>query len=149
MHEAGHAPSGGGQPADRGTLTADDGTVSVVTDVQRVASGAIVHTVSAPLSVGTPVAVNVDWDRRFDHMQHHTVSGNAAWPVQAKSLDCSPRQMAFAKTVLRTSMHATGSASPQCGGRDPRRGEDAGLGTALLAAHRSRRCREAACQRGA
>lgn len=30
------------------------------------------HTVTAPLPVGAPCTVALDWDRRFDHMQHHT-----------------------------------------------------------------------------
>lgn len=66
--------TGGGQPSDCGTVTIDDGTSAEVTDVQRDGNGAIVHTVTAPLPVGAACTVAVDWDRRFDHMQHHTVS---------------------------------------------------------------------------
>ncbi len=58
-------PEGGGQPADRGQL----GAVEVV-DVQRVA-GEIRHYLKASAAFG-PVAVRLDWERRFDHMQQHT-----------------------------------------------------------------------------
>jgi alanyl-tRNA synthetase len=69
-------PTSGGQPADRGTL---DGVA--VSDVAvRERDGAIVHVLS--LSSGDPVDFSqpegsevegeVDWPRRFDHMQQHT-----------------------------------------------------------------------------
>lgn len=67
---------GGGQPTDLGTLTvADGGTPMPVIDVQRALSGTIVHTVAneEPIAVGATVTVELDWDRRLDHMQHHTV----------------------------------------------------------------------------
>jgi alanyl-tRNA synthetase len=32
----------------------------------------VVHVVSAPMAEGTPVRGDVDWSRRFDHMQQHT-----------------------------------------------------------------------------
>ncbi|MBR3640828.1 MAG: alanyl-tRNA editing protein [Oscillibacter sp.] len=59
-------PEGGGQPCDLGTL----GGVSV-TDV-RERDGAIEHTCSAPLAVGSEVVGAIDWERRFDHMQQHS-----------------------------------------------------------------------------
>jgi misacylated tRNA(Ala) deacylase len=58
-------PEGGGQPADRGSV----GGVEVL-DVQK-AEGAIRHTLSGPAPSG-PVTVELDWARRFDHMQQHT-----------------------------------------------------------------------------
>lgn len=100
-------PEGGGQPADHGTLTADDGTVAAVTDVQRLNSGAVVHTVSTPLVVGASVAVDVDWDRRFDHMQHHTgqhlLSAVAEILVGAKTLgwELHSRQRSDAAAAAR------------------------------------------------
>jgi alanyl-tRNA synthetase len=58
-------PEGGGQPADRGTV----GGVPVV-DVQKTPEG-IKHYLA-----GTPpsgrVLLQLDWPRRFDHMQQHT-----------------------------------------------------------------------------
>lgn len=59
-------PEGGGQPADRGTL----GTAQVL-DV-REKEGRVLHLTDAPLTVGQQVEGQVDFDRRFDHMQQHT-----------------------------------------------------------------------------
>ena len=67
-------PEGGGQPADRGTLTLPDGTVLHVTDVHE-QGGVIWHTIddlpeiAAP---GTAVQEALDWAWRFDKMQQHT-----------------------------------------------------------------------------
>ncbi|HKJ02531.1 MAG TPA: alanyl-tRNA editing protein, partial [Longimicrobiales bacterium] len=58
-------PEGGGQPADGGTV----GGVPVV-DVRKTA-GAIRHVLASPAPSG-PVTVELDWTRRFDHMQQHT-----------------------------------------------------------------------------
>ena len=64
-------PEGGGQPADRGTLTLADGTVLTVTDVHEQA-GVIWHTVSslpAGAVPGAKAAQAIDWAWRFDKMQ--------------------------------------------------------------------------------
>ncbi len=58
-------PEGGGQPADRGRL----GGVEIV-DVQRV-GGEIRHYLAAPCEAGLAV-LELDWARRWDHMQQHT-----------------------------------------------------------------------------
>jgi len=58
-------PEGGGQPADRGTIAGVE-----VHDVQTV-DGAVRHSLAAPLTLG-PVSVELDWERRFDHMQQHS-----------------------------------------------------------------------------
>ncbi|WP_243321086.1 alanyl-tRNA editing protein [Geothrix sp. SG200] len=58
-------PEGGGQPADRGTL----GGVTVL-DVQK-REGEIRHFLASPLAEG-PALMELDWTRRFDHMQQHT-----------------------------------------------------------------------------
>jgi alanyl-tRNA synthetase len=58
-------PEGGGQPPDRGTL----GGVAVL-DVQVNDAGEVWHALAAPLS-SDQVEGNVDWARRFDHMQQH------------------------------------------------------------------------------
>ena len=59
-------PEGGGQPADHGTLGG-----AAVTDVHE-KGGAVIHTCSAPLEVGSSVHGQIDWQRRFDHMQQHS-----------------------------------------------------------------------------
>ena len=59
-------PEGGGQPCDFGTL----GGASV-TGV-REKGGIIVHTCDKALAVGEVVHGEIDWDRRFDHMQQHS-----------------------------------------------------------------------------
>ncbi len=59
-------PEGGGQPADHGTL----GSVKVL-DVHE-KDGVITHTCDGPLIVGTAVSGEIEWARRFDHMQQHS-----------------------------------------------------------------------------
>ena len=60
-------PEGGGQPADRGTIGGAqvDDVVEAEGEVLHVLAGA---ELPAP---GTPVACQIDWARRFDHMQQH------------------------------------------------------------------------------
>ena len=58
-------PEGGGQPSDRGTV----GGVPV-RDVQK-SGGEIRHFLSGSAPSGR-VKVELDWQRRFDHMQQHT-----------------------------------------------------------------------------
>jgi len=58
-------PEGGGQPADRGMING-----VAVLDVQKVA-GEVRHYLKVPLQPG-PAKVQLDWVRRFDHMQQHT-----------------------------------------------------------------------------
>jgi Ser-tRNA(Ala) deacylase AlaX len=58
-------PEGGGQPPDHGLL----GTVAVL-DVQK-RGGEVRHYLAGPAEPG-PVRVELDWPRRFDHMQQHT-----------------------------------------------------------------------------
>ena len=59
-------PEGGGQPADTGSL----GDVQVL-DVHE-KEGVITHTCDAPLVVGAEVSGEINWERRFDHMQQHS-----------------------------------------------------------------------------
>lgn len=56
------------QPDDRGTIGGLE-----VRRVLRKGSQAM-HFVDEPLEKGTTVQVELDWERRFDHMQQH--SGN-------------------------------------------------------------------------
>ena len=62
-------PTSGGQPYDVGSL-GDSQVADVVDEDERVA-----HVLTAPLSghaVGDTVRGEIDWRRRFDHMQQHT-----------------------------------------------------------------------------
>ena len=59
-------PTSGGQPFDVGTL--GDAAVVDVVDVE----GDVVHVLSLPLTEGAAVRGQIDWARRFDHMQQHT-----------------------------------------------------------------------------
>jgi len=60
-------PTGGGQPFDTGTLNG----VPVVEVLPHDDGSAVVHLLEAPLT-DDAVTGEVDWSRRFDHMQHHT-----------------------------------------------------------------------------
>jgi alanyl-tRNA synthetase len=59
-------PTSGGQPFDTGRL----GSVAVIETID--AGDDIVHVVSAPMSAGAVVQGEIDWTKRFDHMQQHT-----------------------------------------------------------------------------
>jgi alanyl-tRNA synthetase len=59
-------PTSGGQPFDTGRL----GSVEVIETIDD--ESEVVHVVSAPLAAGDRVRGEIDWARRFDHMQQHT-----------------------------------------------------------------------------
>jgi alanyl-tRNA synthetase len=65
-------PEGGGQPADHGFLNG-----IAVNDVQKAGAsgdkggGQIRHYLAASVAPG-PARIQLDWERRFDHMQQHT-----------------------------------------------------------------------------
>ncbi len=59
-------PTSGGQPSDTGRL----GPASVVEIIDE--DDDILHVVSEPLPAGLVVRGEIDWLRRFDHMQQHT-----------------------------------------------------------------------------
>jgi len=69
-------PDSGGQPSDTGLVRATSpGGVSLeiaVDSVEEDDHGQVWHTVRKPLSPGTHIEGEIDWDRRFDHMQQHT-----------------------------------------------------------------------------
>jgi alanyl-tRNA synthetase len=60
-------PTSGGQPYDTGTIGS-----AAVTDVIDRDDGTIAHVVSGSLKIGEVVKGEIDWARRFDHMQQHT-----------------------------------------------------------------------------
>src|SRR5262245_61542834 len=59
-------PTSGGQPFDTGRL----GMTEVVNTID--AGERVLHVVRAPLNAGDTVHGEIDWVRRFDHMQQHT-----------------------------------------------------------------------------
>ena len=59
-------PTSGGQPFDIGRLGTAD-VVNTIDDGERV-----LHVVKSPLSIAEAVHGEIDWVRRFDHMQQHT-----------------------------------------------------------------------------
>jgi alanyl-tRNA synthetase len=60
-------PESGGQLGDHGTLDAIE-----VQDVQADDDGAVWHLVAEGVEPGRELAGEIDWARRFDHMQQHT-----------------------------------------------------------------------------
>ncbi len=60
-------PASGGQPADKGTVQE-----TAVFDVSiRVEDGAVLHWLEKPIT-DRDITAEIDWPRRFDHMQQHT-----------------------------------------------------------------------------
>ncbi|PYR82006.1 MAG: phosphoesterase [Acidobacteria bacterium] len=59
-------PTSGGQPFDVGRL----GTIDVIDAIE--VDDDVAHVLSAPLTSGAAVSGEIDWARRFDHMQQHT-----------------------------------------------------------------------------
>ena len=62
-------PTSGGQPFDVGRLVGT-GEVDVLDTVD--VDDDVVHVLSAPIADGTTVNGEINWARRFDHMQQHT-----------------------------------------------------------------------------
>ncbi len=60
-------PTSGGQPFDTGVLNGVG-----VAGVVDLTDGRIAHIVEAALTPGNEVSGQIDWGRRFDHMQQHT-----------------------------------------------------------------------------
>ncbi|HVU13512.1 MAG TPA: alanine--tRNA ligase-related protein, partial [Phototrophicaceae bacterium] len=60
-------PTSGGQPNDTGTIN----DVPVIDVIARREDGEVVHVLERELSSDDAVAM-LHWERRFDHMQHHT-----------------------------------------------------------------------------
>jgi alanyl-tRNA synthetase len=69
-------PTSGGQPYDVGTLKATSRSGAVleipIESVEEDSEGEVWHYTNKPLMAGTEVRGEVDWQRRFDHMQQHT-----------------------------------------------------------------------------
>jgi alanyl-tRNA synthetase len=62
-------PTSGGQPHDVGSING----IPVVDVVTREGDAAVLHVLaSAPDPAASDITCQIDWTRRFDHMQHHT-----------------------------------------------------------------------------
>ena len=61
-------PTSGGQPHDRGLIN----DVPVVDVTIRDEDGAVLHWLEGRAPAGREVTAEIDWPRRFDHMQQHT-----------------------------------------------------------------------------
>ena len=66
LDETAFYPEGGGQPYDTGTL----GGAKVLAVHEK--DGVITHLCDRPLPAGARVEGEIDWARRFDHMQQHS-----------------------------------------------------------------------------
>lgn len=66
LNQTAFYPEGGGQPWDTGVL----GGAHVLEVHEK--EGRIIHLCDAPLEVGAEVEGEIDWARRFDHMQQHS-----------------------------------------------------------------------------
>jgi len=80
-------PTSGGQPFDIGTL----GGLAVVDVVDR-EDGEVEHHVEGELTTGQAVAGQIDWARRFDHMQQHTGQHVLSAAFEA---DCGAQTLSF------------------------------------------------------
>jgi misacylated tRNA(Ala) deacylase len=66
-------PRGGGQPGDTGSLEWEGGTARITDTVRSKETGELVHVLDGEgPSVGTPVSVSLDWERRHTLMRTHT-----------------------------------------------------------------------------
>ncbi len=69
-------PTSGGQPHDIGTLRATSRNGAVlevpIESVEEDESGQLWHYTRKPLQTGTAVEGEIDWERRFDHIQQHS-----------------------------------------------------------------------------
>lgn len=93
-------PTAGGQPNDLGSLNGIP-----VTDVREdgKAKGDIVHVLEAPLPEGQTVEGQIDWTRRYRHMQRHTAEHAlgqaflraAGWNVVAVNMSSAISTMDF------------------------------------------------------
>lgn len=68
-------PGGGGQPADRGWLRTSDGMTTWMVRTARKQGDEIVHELEpgvVPPEVGSHLAAEIEWDRRYALMRTHT-----------------------------------------------------------------------------
>ncbi len=94
-------PEGGGQPADAGTIN------NIVISNVIIEDGIIRHLLETPIPIG-PAHVELDWLRRWDHMQQHTAQHlltaiadtHFGWPTTAFHLGISVSDVELATDSL-------------------------------------------------
>ena len=70
-------PLGGGQPGDTGTLLLNEGTLEIINTTKQADSGDVLHHIEPDSerfqpTVGDPVTMQINWQRRYKHMRMHT-----------------------------------------------------------------------------
>ena len=70
LNQTAFYPEGGGQPGDKGYLSANNKEIIVKNTVKK--GEAIIHLTDEPLEKGMKVHGRIDWDRRYALMKHHT-----------------------------------------------------------------------------
>ena len=63
-------PEGGGQPGDSGTIKVNDKTVNVIYTFREGESA--IHFCDEKVEPANVADLNINWTRRFDHMQQHS-----------------------------------------------------------------------------
>ena len=81
-------PTAGGQLHDTGRLA--DARVLEVGESEK-AYGEVVHTLDRPLAVGQVVEGQLDWPRRYRHMQRHTAQHLVSQAFVRAACRCSHR----------------------------------------------------------
>ena len=71
-------PEGGGQPTDTGVL----GGIAVLEVHEK--NGEVIHYLEQPLTVGERVHGEIDWEKRFIHMQEHSGEHLVSGLIHAK-----------------------------------------------------------------
>ena len=71
-------PEGGGQPTDTGVL----GGITVLEVHEK--NGEVIHYLEQPLTVGERVHGEIDWEKRFIHMQEHSGEHLVSGLIHAK-----------------------------------------------------------------
>ena len=67
-------PTGGGQPADTGSITSSKGIKYSIIDTKK-SDNDVIHIAdkTVSLDIGEKVTCNIDWDKRYMHMRLHTM----------------------------------------------------------------------------
>ena len=93
-------PTSGGQPFDTGLLRAVSpggaATEVAIEQVEEDEDGRVWHFARQPLPKGTHVEAQLEWERRFDHMQQHT-GQHLLSAVFSRSFSCQPYPSIWAK----------------------------------------------------